>query len=102
MATKRAKSRAKSRTKTAKSGSKSVSKSRSKARAKGRTKISKPAGGDALDRFIDATAQALALPVESAWKPAVRFNLDVTLYAAGLFADFPLPDDAEPAPVFVA
>ena len=106
MATKRAKSRTKSRTKTAKSvsksGSKSRSKSRSKAPAKGRTKISKPAGGDALDRFIDATAQALALPVESAWKPAVRFNLDVTLYAAGLFADFPLPDDAEPAPVFVA
>ena len=98
MATKRAKSRTKSRTNTAKS----VSKSRSKAPAKGRTKISKPAGGDALDRFIDATAQALALPVESAWKPAVRFNLDVTLYAAGLFADFPLPDDAEPAPVFVA
>jgi hypothetical protein len=90
MATKRAKSR----TKTAKSGSKS--------RAKGRTKVSKPAGGDALDRFIDAAAQSLALPVEPAWKPAVRFNLDVTLYAAGLFADFPLPDDAEPAPVFVA
>jgi Protein of unknown function (DUF4089) len=98
MATKRAKSR----TKTAKSRSKAGSKSRSKARAKGRTKISKPAGPDSLDQFIDATAQALALPVESAWKPAVRFNLDVTLHAAGLFADFPLPDDAEPAPVFVA
>jgi hypothetical protein len=102
MATKRAKSRTKLRTKTAKSGSTSGSKPRSKARTKGRTKISKPAGGDALDRFIDAAAQALALPIEPAWKPAVRFNLEVTLYAAGLFADFPLPDDAEPAPVFVA
>jgi 1-carboxybiuret hydrolase subunit AtzG-like protein len=98
MATKRAQSR----TKTAKSRSKSRSKSGSKSRAKGRAKASKAAGGDALDRFIDAAAQALALPVEPAWKPAVRFNLDVTLYAAGLFADFPLPDDAEPAPVFVA
>jgi 1-carboxybiuret hydrolase subunit AtzG-like len=94
-----AKKRAKSRAKTpAKSGSKS----RSKARAKGRTKISKPAGGDSLDHFIDAAALTLALPVKPAWKPAVRFNLEVTLRAAGLFADFPLPDDAEPAPVFVA
>jgi Protein of unknown function (DUF4089) len=90
--------RAKARTKTAKSGSKSGSKTR----AKGRTKMSKPAGPGSLDQFIDAAAQALALPVEPAWKPAVRFNLEVTLYAAGLFANFPLPDDAEPAPVFVA
>ena len=73
-----------------------------KARAKGRTKTSKPARGDVLDRFIDAAAQTLALPVEPAWRPAIRFNLEVTLYAAGLFADFPLPDDAEPAPIFVA
>ncbi|HKA79088.1 MAG TPA: DUF4089 domain-containing protein [Xanthobacteraceae bacterium] len=51
---------------------------------------------------MDAAAQVLALPVEPAWKPAVRFNLEVTLHAADLFADFPLPDDAEPAPVFVA
>jgi Protein of unknown function (DUF4089) len=64
--------------------------------------MAQPASGDPLDRFIDAAAQALALPVEPGWKSAVRFNLDVTLRAAGLFADFPLPDDAEPAPVFVA
>jgi Protein of unknown function (DUF4089) len=90
-----AKKRAKKRTR-------SGAKARPKARSKGRKTMSKPAGGDALDRFIDAAAQALALPVEPAWRPAVRFNLDVTLHAAGLFADFPLPDDAEPAPVFVA
>jgi Protein of unknown function (DUF4089) len=77
-------------------------KARPKARAKGRMKISTPAGGDTLDRFIDAAAQTLALPVEPGWQPAIRFNLEVTLYAAGLFADFPLPDDAEPAPIFVA
>ena len=35
-----------------------------------------------LDHFIDAAAHALAL--------------------AASFAEFPLPDDAEPAPVFVA
>jgi Protein of unknown function (DUF4089) len=77
-------------------------KARPKGRAKGRTKTSKPAGGDTLDHFIEAAAQALALPVEPAWRPAIRFNLQVTLNAAGLFADFPLPDDAEPAPIFVA
>jgi hypothetical protein len=99
MAKKRAKKTAKVR---AKGRSGPRSKTRSTPRTKGPTKISKPAGGDSLDRFIESTAQMLALPVEPAWKPAVRFNLEVTLSAAGLFADFPLPDDAEPAPVFVA
>jgi hypothetical protein len=55
-----------------------------------------------LDHFIGAAAHAHALPVEPAWKPAIRANLEVTLRLAASFADFPLPDDAEPAPVFVA
>ncbi len=42
------------------------------------------------------------LPIEPAWKPAVRSNLEVTLRLAAAVADFPLPDEAEPAPVFVA
>jgi 1-carboxybiuret hydrolase subunit AtzG-like len=58
--------------------------------------------GDPLDQFIDAAAAALDLPVEPAWKPAVKANLAVTLRFAALYAAFPLPDDAEPAPVFVA
>jgi hypothetical protein len=58
--------------------------------------------GDPLDQFIDAAAAALDLPVEPAWKPAVKANLAVTLRFATLYAGFPLPDDAEPAPVFVA
>jgi hypothetical protein len=57
---------------------------------------------DNLDAFIAAAAQALDLPLEPAWHPAIRFNLDVTFRLAGLIADFPLPDDAEPAPVFTA
>ena len=60
------------------------------------------AAGDALDQFIDAAAAALDLPVEAAWKPAVQANLVVTLRFAALYAAFALPDDAEPAPVFVA
>jgi hypothetical protein len=58
--------------------------------------------GDPLDQFIDAAAKALDLPVEPAWKPAVKANLAVTLRFATLYTAFALPDDAEPAPVFVA
>ncbi len=65
-------------------------------------RAAKPAGRDPLDRFVDAAARALALPLEPAWKPMVKANLEVTLRLASLFADFPLPDDAEPAPVFKA
>ena len=57
---------------------------------------------DSLDDFIDAAARALNLPVEPAWKPAIRANLDVTLKVAAMVEAFPLPDEAEPAPVFRA
>jgi hypothetical protein len=57
---------------------------------------------DALNDFIDAAARALDLPVEPAWKPAIRANLEVTLRLAALVGSFALPDEAEPAPVFVA
>jgi hypothetical protein len=57
---------------------------------------------DPLDEYIDATARLLDLPLESAWKPAVRANLEVTLRLGTLLGDFELPDEAEPAPVFVA
>jgi hypothetical protein len=63
---------------------------------------SAPSSREPLDHFIDAAAHALALPIEPAWKGAIRTNLAVTLALAASFAEFPLPDDAEPAPVFVA
>ena len=63
---------------------------------------SAPAAPELLDQFIEAAAHALALPVEPAWKGAVKANLEVTLRLAASFADFLLPDDAEPAPVFTA
>ena len=34
--------------------------------------------------------------------PAVKANLEVTLKHAAIVAEFKLPDDAEPAPVFKA
>jgi hypothetical protein len=57
---------------------------------------------DPLDEFIDAAARALELPLEPDWKPAVAANLRVTLEHAAAVEAFPLPDDAEPAPVFKA
>ena len=57
---------------------------------------------DQLAQFIDAAALLLDLPIEPAWKDAVKGHLEATLRLASSFAEFPLPDEAEPAPVFVA
>ncbi|MEA2918552.1 MAG: hypothetical protein QOJ15_10633 [Bradyrhizobium sp.] len=57
---------------------------------------------DSLDDYIDAVGKALGLPVEAAWKPAVKANLEVSLRLARLVDEFTLPDEAEPASVFAA
>jgi hypothetical protein len=57
---------------------------------------------DPLDDYIAAVGKALALPIEEAWKPAVRANLDVSLRLARLVDGFALPDETEPASVFTA
>jgi Protein of unknown function (DUF4089) len=55
-----------------------------------------------LDDNIDIVAKALALPVEEAWRPAVRANVEVSLRLARLVDEFVLPDEIEPASVFTA
>jgi 1-carboxybiuret hydrolase subunit AtzG-like protein len=98
MAVKRGHSRAKSRKAPRARATKAA-----RAKSKTASKIArKPIARDPLDAFVDAAAHALALPVEPAWKGAVKANLAVTLALAASFADFPLSDDAEPAPVFTA
>ena len=57
---------------------------------------------DPLDDYIDAAAKALKLPIEEAWKPAVKANLEVSLKLAGLVDEFLLPDETEPASIFRA
>jgi hypothetical protein len=57
---------------------------------------------DPLDNYIDAVSKALALPVDDAWKPAVKANLEVSLRLARLVDEFVLPDETEPASVFAA
>jgi hypothetical protein len=57
---------------------------------------------DPLDDYIDAVGRALALPIDDAWRPAVKANLEVSLRLARLVDEFPLPDESEPASVFAA
>ncbi len=58
--------------------------------------------GDPLDDLIVSAADVLRLPTEPEWLPAIRTNLQMTLNFAKLVDDFPLPDEAEPAPAFRA
>jgi Protein of unknown function (DUF4089) len=55
-----------------------------------------------LEALMDASAVVLGLTIAPEWRDAVRSNLLVTLRLAQLVRDFPLPDEAEPAPVFTA
>jgi hypothetical protein len=57
---------------------------------------------DPVDKLMEASAAALGLAIEPAWKPGIKANLQVTLRLASLVAEFELPDEAEPAPVFEA
>jgi len=57
---------------------------------------------DPLDDYIDAVGRALALPIDDAWKPSVKANLEVSLKLARLVDEFPLPDATEPASIFRA
>jgi hypothetical protein len=55
-----------------------------------------------LEQLIEATAKALDLPIEPAWLPTIKANLEVTLRLGKEVASFALPDEAEPAWVFEA
>jgi hypothetical protein len=57
---------------------------------------------DPLDEYIDAVGKALALPIDVAWRSAVKANLEVSLRLARLVDEFALPDETEPASVFAA
>jgi hypothetical protein len=57
---------------------------------------------DPLDDYINAVGKALALPIDEAWRPAVKANLEVSLRLARLVDEFALPDETEPASVFAA
>jgi hypothetical protein len=66
----------------------------------GRDRAADSAVAAALDAYITAAAALLALPIAPEWRPAIRENLAAMLQLAAPMLQFPLPDDAEPAPVF--
>jgi hypothetical protein len=54
-----------------------------------------------FDAWVDAMAPALGLRVAGADRDAVIANLKILTRNAALVDGFPLPDEAEPAPVFM-
>jgi hypothetical protein len=63
-------------------------------------KSGQAASSDPLDDFVQAAARVLALPIEPQWLAAIKANLAVILRLAAFVAEFSLPDETEPAPVF--
>jgi hypothetical protein len=59
-------------------------------------------GDDDIDAFIDAGARLLGVPVRDEWRAAIRLHLVISLDHARNVAEFALPDEADPAPVFTA
>ncbi len=57
---------------------------------------------DPTETWITSSAAMLGVPLDPAWLPSIRANVEVTFRLAKLVDDFPLPDEAEPAPVFEA
>ncbi len=55
-----------------------------------------------LDGYIDAGTALLGIPMRPEWRDAVRQHLQVSFHLGRLVLDFPLPDEADPAPVFAA
>jgi hypothetical protein len=55
-----------------------------------------------LDALIDAGTAVLGIPLQPAWRSAIRMHLAISLGHAATVLEFPLPDEADPAPVFRA
>lgn len=66
--------------------------------------MSEPPGAasPSLATYADATAQALGLPIAPEDRAAVLVQLEWLLAMGQLVAEFPLPEDVDPAPVFEA
>ncbi len=55
-----------------------------------------------LDDLIGASSLVLGLPIKPARQDGVRMHLRIMLDMAARIDAFPLPDDSEPAAVFIA
>ena len=50
--------------------------------------------------YVDAVAALIGLPIDPAHRPGVVVNIERLAQMAALVMEFPLPEEAEPAPVF--
>jgi len=57
---------------------------------------------DDLDAFIAAGTRLFGIPLRPEWREAIRLHLAISLDHARAVAEFALPDEADPAPVFRA
>ena len=57
---------------------------------------------DDLDAFIAAGTRLIGLTTRPEWRDAIRLHLSISLEHARTVAEFPLPDEADPAAVFSA
>jgi 1-carboxybiuret hydrolase subunit AtzG-like protein len=55
-----------------------------------------------LEAVVTANAASLGIPLETAWRESVTFNLGLIMRHAALVDEFALSDEAEPAPVYRA
>jgi len=61
-----------------------------------------PATPDDLQRYVEQTAAAIGLPIAAADMPTVVAIFATLARVAAPLMEFPLPEEAEPAPVFTA
>ena len=57
---------------------------------------------DDLDALIAAGTRLIGLTLRPEWHDAIRLHLAISLTHAKTVAEFPLPDDTDPAFVFTA
>ena len=54
-----------------------------------------------VEVYVDAAAALIGLPLDPAHRPGVVLNMQRIAEMAGLVMAFPLPEETEPAPVFL-
>jgi hypothetical protein len=54
-----------------------------------------------VEIYVDAAAALIGLPLDPAHRPGVILNMQRIAEMAGLVMAFPLPEETEPAPVFL-
>jgi hypothetical protein len=57
---------------------------------------------DDLDAFVAAGTRLIGVVIQPEWRDAIRVHLSISLEHARIVANFPLPDETDPAAVFSA